>query len=530
MQLELAAGPAAAAPLAPAPRVLALVVPELPLQRVLRAREAAGAAARGPLAVERDGQVVACNAEARARGVAAGEALGAARAACGELEVVPADVREERAALTGLAEALLGLAPQVEVAEPDALLLDASAAHLVAAAGEEPETALAARAVAVAASLGLRCRTAIADGRGPARALARAARSETARAAPGEGGAALAPLGLAALELAPALWVRLTALGLRSAGDLARLPRETLAHRFGAPGLAAWRLARGDDPSPLVPWSPERLPEERLELEAPVENLEALLFGLKRLSDRLAARLAGRGLGATRLALGLRLDPAGDERLEVALAAPTSAASRWLLVLRERLAGLRLPGPVAGATLAVAAAAAAPLEQLGLEDRPAQLTALDAVLTRLAARLGDGGVCTAEPVARHRPERAWRRTAFASRRKAGARPAPAEGEPEGGGGCDAAAPPAAALVRPTRLLGRPEPLVALGEGGRVAAVRLGGRTLRVLSLSPAERLAGEWWSEPFDRDYHRARLEGLGDCWIFRDAADGRLWLHGFFD
>ena len=88
----------------------------------------------------------------------------------------------------------------------------------------------------------------------------------------------------------------------------------------------------------------------------------------------------------------------------------------------------------------------------------------------------------------------------------------------------------AAAARPTRLLARPEPLLALGEGGRLTAVRAGGRTLRVLELSPAERLAGEWWAEPFDRDYHRARVEGLGDCWIFRDAADGRLWLHGFFD
>ena len=86
------------------------------------------------------------------------------------------------------------------------------------------------------------------------------------------------------------------------------------------------------------------------------------------------------------------------------------------------------------------------------------------------------------------------------------------------------------MARPTRLLPSPQPLVALGEGGRVTAVRAGGRMLRVLEISPAERLAGEWWSEPFERDYHRARLEELGECWIFRDAADGRLWLHGFFD
>ena len=93
-----------------------------------------------------------------------------------------------------------------------------------------------------------------------------------------------------------------------------------------------------------------------------------------------------------------------------------------------------------------------------------------------------------------------------------------------------ASPPLAEVCRPTRLLPAPLPLVALGEGGRVAAVRCQGRTCRVLSFSRPERLAGEWWSEPFDRDYHRAVVEGLGECWIYRDGADGRLWLHGFFD
>ena len=64
----------------------------------------------------------------------------------------------------------------------------------------------------------------------------------------------------------------------------------------------------------------------------------------------------------------------------------------------------------------------------------------------------------------------------------------------------------------------------------LSAVRCRERALRVLDMSPAERLAGEWWAEPFEREYHRARVEGLGECWIYRDVVDGRLWLHGFFD
>jgi protein ImuB len=541
MQLELGAAPAIAAGCA-APRVLALCIPDLPLQRVLRTREALserGARAprvphRVPLAVERDGRVVACDAEARARGVRRDDALVQARAACAELEVVPVDDAEDRAALEGLAEALLALAPAVEIAWPDALLLDASGAHLLSkeGSGAAGEAALVGRAVALAADLGLRCRAAVASGRGPARALARHA-PPPMPVAPDGGAAALADLPVSALDLPLPLGQKLAALGLQQVRDLSRLPPETLAHRFGAEGLAVWRLAQGDDPSPLVPHVPQRLPEERLELEAPVDSSEPLLFGLKRLCDRLAARLAGRGLGATRLALVLQLDPSGEERLEIALASPSSAASRWLLVLRERLGALRLPAAVGAAVLGVAEAAPAPVEQLAIGDRPEQLVALEAVLARLAARLGDGAFFAAQPVDRHRPEAAYRPGAFAGKKrraKAGQRKRGRGKGRNSEGEAAEAAHPLSTLVRPTRLLPRPQPLVALGEGGRLTALRVGGQTLRVVALSPAERLAGEWWGDPFDRDYHRARIEGLGDCWIFRDAGDGRLWLHGFFD
>jgi len=258
------------------------------------------------------------------------------------------------------------------------------------------------------------------------------------------------------------------------------------------------------------------LPSEEVELEAPVESAEPLLFALKRLCDRAAARLAGRGLGASRLELVLRLDPAGTARLEIALASPSAAASRWLLVLRERIGTLRLEGAVARARLEVATASPAMPEQLALADRPEHLAALDTVLARLAARLGADGAFAAEPVDRHRPEAAYRAAPFrASPRRTG-----------GGGGEEDAPPP----PRPTRLLAAPLPLVAEGEGGRLTAVRLEGRAFPVAALSPPERLAGEWWDRPFDREYRRARLDGLGDCWIFRDVATGRLWLHGFFD
>lgn len=538
--------------------MLALAIPDLPLQRRRRGREGSDR----PAAIVDEGRVACADAAAQAAGVRPGMTAAAALAACGPLELVPADAAADAAALRALAEAMLALAPAVELAPPDALLLDAGAAHLAAgaraAAGAVPdarrdadERALAARAAALAAELGWEVRAAVADGRGPARALARHGGAALVRVPPGGEAAALAPLPVAALGVAPEVVRRLAALGVRDAAALARLPREALVHRFGADGAGAARLARGEDPSPLAPWTPEALPEEAIELEAPAESAEPLVFVLKRLADRVAARLAGRGLGATRLVLALRLDPRGDERVVVTLAQPTASAARWLAPAKEHLFALRLPAPVAGLRLAAAEVAPVAPEQLAIGDRPEAADALDAVLARLSVRLGAGALFAAEPVERYRPEAAYRSVPFRPRaRRAAGEDAGDPDAPAGdrggrsrrrrarGAGDRGAARTAAAVApaaedpsrfRPTRLVSPPRPAVAEGEGGRVTAVRVGGEAHAVLALEGPERIAGEWWAEPLDREYWRVRLAGLGDCWLYRDGG-GRLWLHGYFD
>ena len=532
-----------------APRVVALRVPELPLQRILRGRAGVEEAPEptGPLAIAAEGRVLCADADARAHGVRPGATLAEALAACGRLTVVPADAAADAAALRALAEALLALAPAVELAAPDTLLLDASAARLLAPQrtpdARGAEELLARRALAVAREMGYAARAAVATGRAPARALARhhpgdagdGGGAAIAWVAPDGAAGALAALPVEALGLGPEVSARLAALGVERAGALAALPEGSLAHRFGPAGVAAARLARGEDPSPLVPYVPRTLPEEALDLEAPAESAEPLLFALKRLADRVGARLAGRGLGASRVRVVLKLDPRGEERLEVPLAAPTAAPGRWLLPLKEQLFALRLPAAVLALRLSAVEVAVVAPEQLAIGDRPEALAALEGVLARLAARLGDRALFAAEPVDRHRPEAAYRPVPFrtgARRRRSGAGGPRAErGRVNGAAAPSAApAPTAESPPRPTRLLAVPAPVVAEGEGGRLTALRVDGRPRAVLALEGPERLRGEWWAGPFDRDYYRVRLEGLGDCWVYRDGGDGRLWLHGFFD
>jgi protein ImuB len=462
------------------------------------------------------------------------------------LSDLPRDPVAGQVALEALAEAMLVISPRVEVALPDTLLLDTSAAHLVCSrGGADGERVLAQRARALAAGLGHRCRAiVVASGRRPARALARHAASSLLHLTSDETADALAELPLAALELEPELEAPFRSLGIRSVGDLAQLLPEALAHRFGQAGVAAARLARGEDDSQLRPYVAEKLPEESLDLSGTepgaIESVEPLLFAVKRLADRLSARMAGRGLGATRLEMALKLDstyrdvggraPAlqNDVRLGVSFARPSASAATWLLPLKEQVTALTLPGPVIGIRLAVTEAAKLLHEQLAIGDRPEVLTALEDVLARLAARLGDGAFFSAEPADRYRPEAAYRPKPFL--KQAAGREKKSGGRKKQGPKLEQASACEPGPPRPARLLATPLALVAEGEGGRLTAIRFNGRAFSVQDFAGPERLRGEWWAEPFDRDYFRMRLDDLGDCWIYRNGQDGRLYLHGFFD
>ena len=51
-----------------------------------------------------------------------------------------------------------------------------------------------------------------------------------------------------------------------------------------------------------------------------------------------------------------------------------------------------------------------------------------------------------------------------------------------------------------------------------------------LAMIGPERLSGEWWEEPYDRDYFEVLTEGGGLFWLFYDRLARQWFLHGIFD
>jgi protein ImuB len=132
-------------------------------------------------------------------------------------------------------------------------------------------------------------------------------------------------------------------LGVRTLGELAGLPAEAVADRFGEPGLRALGLARGAD-EPLRPRPPREDLVERLELPEAASG-QQLERALELLVERLLAHPRRSGRTLRRLRIEARLAAGGGWRSEVALRSASAGAERLLLALAPRLA--ELPGPAA---------------------------------------------------------------------------------------------------------------------------------------------------------------------------------------
>ncbi len=469
-------------------------------------------------------QRVAClSTSASVAGVRLGMTLSAARALLPALRDWPYHPHEEALALSSVAEALLTLAPATMSSAPDGFWLDASAASLVG--GEEP---FVSRALGLLRTLGLRGRGAVASELFTARALARFGGGRVTVVPRGASGKALAALPLQALEGVDA-GVRdaLGAFGLASLGEVAGLEPAQVVARLGAKGLRAQRLARGEDDARFLPAPVSELVEEVRILETPAESVEPLLFILKGTLEALCARLRGRCRAAVRLTLTLLLEPDGPQTVPLVLARPSAEPKLLLDLVRHRLEDLRLPAPVASLVLSVDESCEDRGQQRVLGAMPEGDAGLESVLARLATALGPEALSSPLAADNHRPE--------AARALAPFRPPPAEQ------GLQAEARRAPSVPTPLDVRSRERPLrlfpepavlpVDVGPAGELRGARLLGRRRAVLGLAGPERIGGQWWTAtPFARDYYRVHFEGLGPAWVFRDARDGRFYLHGFFD
>jgi protein ImuB len=316
----------------------------------------------------------------------------------------------------------------------------------------------------------------------------------------------LAPLPLAALRWPPEVIERLKRMGVRTVGEVLRLPRAGFARRFGVAQLACLDVVSGRTPEVRRAFRARERFRRRRELNYELQDHERLLHALGPLLEELEAFLRARQLGITQLECRFLHRAAAPSCCVVKLAAPAAAAAHLAALLKEQLARVPLPEPVralelcADTLLAYVPQAQAlwpPGEHGGGGGREAH-----GLIERLRARLGEESVYGLTLLEGHRPERTWALTA----------PPPVA----------ATAPPAVAAAaasprRPLWLLLEPQPLSErAGLPRRRGALRL---------LSEPERIESGWWDgADIARDYYTASgLPGRAPVGVPRAPRTARL-------
>jgi protein ImuB len=457
---------------------------------------------------------------AAALGLYPGQKATDAMALVPELTTAEADPEGDLATLNALVDWCVRFSPAVAVDPPDGLFLDITgAAHLWGG-----EAAMLHDLILRLARQGIPARGAVAGSAGAAWALARFGPGQVV-AAPGEEAALVSPLPVAGLRLEPETAAQLARLGLTTIGQIAAMPRDQLARRFGAAAMTRLdqALARGEEAlafrRPPTPWF------ARLAFAEPLSAPDDLARASRDIAEVLCARLEAEGRGAGRFELAFHRLDGRAERLAIGLSLP-GRDSRSI----ARLFAPMLETVDPGFGVEVVTLAAERVERLG--ERQTSLDTLDEVavedgiaplIDRLANRLGEDRVWRPAPYPSHTPERAVvRRPPFAAR---------------AAGGWDRTKP------RPLRLFGRPEPIEATARipDDPPILFRWRGQLHRVRRAEGPERLAEEWWRRPpgestaaHVRDYYRVEDDTGARYWIFRAGlygADGgvKWWLHGLF-
>jgi protein ImuB len=314
----------------------------------------------------------------------------------------------------------------------------------------------------------------------------------------------------------------LSGIGVRTIGELLVLPRDGVARRFGQALLDEIDRALGTLPDPRALFVPPDRYHGQLELPVPVDEVEALLFGVNRLVAELAGFLHGRGAGVTQLRCDLVHEDVEPTSIIVGLIA-TRQLEHIMNVLRERLARETLPDRVDA--VRIVSEEIAPLGAKEGDFFPVARKDGEAgaqLIERLRARLGEDAVRMLELRADHRPERAGGETAAieVGRVKAG-HPERSEGSAAQHRTADSS-PFAEWLgmtpgIRPLWLLSSPRPL---GADPITAEIRL---------ESGPERIETGWWdSFEVGRDYFVGRTAKGEALWLYRERG-GEWFVHGVF-
>jgi protein ImuB len=360
----------------------------------------------------------------------------------------------------------------------------------------------------------------------------------------------LASLSPDVLRIDPAISHMLHHLGIRTIGQVMKLPRRSLPARFGGQLLMRLDQALGRIDEPLVPLSYQSPVEARIDFEGPIDALETIWSAFGQMVKEVIGQLTARGCGARKMEIEFLRPYAPVINKTILLARPSRDGKNLFNLIRCAMEGLEKEAGNKGkrwkkrSRLAHLAASEdfssdgfiglrlrVPIferlshEQVALlegEERAAEAE-FDQLIERLCLRLGDEGVVRPYLVESHIPEKAYACAAATSNEKHGHL-------------STAAHATQSSRVRPIRFYETPLEIRAIvspshDRDGRPISFTLGRQVHRLVHAIGPERIAGQWWEGYHKtRDYFVVENQEGRRFWIFRVMQTSRWYMHGEFE
>lgn len=388
---------------------LAIVFPQLPLQAVHMTEQIPRSSALALVDDARKPRVLECNAAATAAGIRPGQGLQAALALHAGLQFRTLDEQTSHQHLLALADWAWRFSSMVSMAK-DALLVEVGASLNLF--GGWP--ALQQRMCSELQAWGWQFRMAAAPTAPGALVLARS-HSHVFLTSQKQLQNALASMPLARGGLDNDSVVALQAMGLRTLGELFRLPRAQLAQRIGPAALIHLDRLRGLQTHALPMHRPAQRYERRIDFDDPLHSQQALLFPMRRMVADFAQFLTARQGGVQHFRWHFVHANQASTSIDMHLLSPRQDAAGLLEFSRTRLEHMSLAAPVEALVLI---AQDLPVLQPAHEDlfqQDASGSDWTTLLERLRMRLGDNALSKLQLHADHRPDQAWKSRPWSER-------------------------------------------------------------------------------------------------------------------
>ena len=304
--------------------------------------------------------------------------------------------------------------------------------------------------------------------------------------------------------------------GLSTIASVRKIPRQSLAVRFGSTLIRRLDQMFHNAAEPLTPWCPPAAYRAARISGEPIATLQAVEYVLQELLKEVCARLEKHHLGSRHMNFTCYRVDGSVDHVPIRMSKPTRSPRHLMRLFSETLDSLNAGFGFETFVLSVVTTEALKPAQLSLAEANApheEEASFDALVDRLGVRLGFAEVNRIQVCESYLPEHAVKLLPAVEPDRA-----------------DAEWP--AWRVRPIRLI---DPPMSIGvsvliPGGSPVQFFIGEQQHRVVRSEGPEILTAEWWREPGSRwskrDYYRIENQKGFRFWIFRDPS-GSWFLHG---